>query len=546
MGIQNLHKFLDRACTRNNLSNLRGSVVGVDAMGWIHRGCIASAWELFTGQDTDRFLRFFIKMLMLCNSSGVKPIIVFDGSSLPAKAAEEAGRRQRRAECAARAKSDMESRKITSSKDMDSKLRSLIVQSVSITPEMITRTMSVLRRLGVDFVVAPYEADAQLAYMYKEGIVSGVVSEDSDLLAFGCLRLISKLEPSTGDFADISLEWAFQGRDVPGKPANIGELGKLERWTPSLFTDLCILAGSDYKFGKIFGIGIKTAFQLLCKYGSIERLVSVVGDTRKWTKDQVTKYLEEFKYSKTAFMHHRVFDIKRSLCVTVEGLTAEDETREGVDVPSSVVGVTIPPEYVKGVLTGELDAKKNFEKRIFLDRLPPGVFGPYRDSLRAPSETKTADPTVIDLTQYDQLERQIITEFTKMKSKPTADNKTYLDNLQRLILAPSALEEFDDVDFEVLEELESQPTQPMAPTPVVKPVNPFAKRVSEPESKKPRTSFGSVSSRVELTPSTTSNSITDYLKRESLSGNKPVVPFLSSNDAFNKNAKSGFVRRSFH
>ena len=42
----------------------------------------------------------------------------------------------------------------------------------------------------MEFVVAPYEADAQLAYLstlspQKGGIVA-VISEDSDLLAYGC------------------------------------------------------------------------------------------------------------------------------------------------------------------------------------------------------------------------------------------------------------------------------------------------------------------------------------------------------------------------
>lgn len=38
----------------------------------------------------------------------------------------------------------------------------------------------------VDFIVAPYEADAQLAYLANNGIVDAVITEDSDLIAFGC------------------------------------------------------------------------------------------------------------------------------------------------------------------------------------------------------------------------------------------------------------------------------------------------------------------------------------------------------------------------
>lgn len=55
------------------------------------------------------------------------------------------------------------------------------------------------RARGVDCIVAPYEADAQLAYLSKTGMVQAIITEDSDLLAFGCkkvekiLCLISKL-----------------------------------------------------------------------------------------------------------------------------------------------------------------------------------------------------------------------------------------------------------------------------------------------------------------------------------------------------------------
>lgn len=37
--------------------------------------------------------------------------------------------------------------------------------------------------------MAPYEADAQLAYLMKAGIVQAIISEDSDLLVYGCQKV---------------------------------------------------------------------------------------------------------------------------------------------------------------------------------------------------------------------------------------------------------------------------------------------------------------------------------------------------------------------
>ena len=42
------------------------------------------------------------------------------------------------------------------------------------------------RAKGVDCVVAPYEADAQLAYLSQAGFAQLVITEDSDLVLFGC------------------------------------------------------------------------------------------------------------------------------------------------------------------------------------------------------------------------------------------------------------------------------------------------------------------------------------------------------------------------
>jgi exonuclease 1 len=58
-------------------------------------------------------------------------------------------------------------------------------ESVDITSEMAYAFIMVLKDLNVEYYVAPYEADAQLAYFYLTKKVQAVVTEDSDLLVFG-------------------------------------------------------------------------------------------------------------------------------------------------------------------------------------------------------------------------------------------------------------------------------------------------------------------------------------------------------------------------
>jgi exonuclease-1 len=47
----------------------------------------------------------------------------------------------------------------------------------------------VLRQMNVEYVVAPYEADAQLAFFGLHGHVDLVITEDSDLIAYGCPKV---------------------------------------------------------------------------------------------------------------------------------------------------------------------------------------------------------------------------------------------------------------------------------------------------------------------------------------------------------------------
>ena len=60
----------------------------------------------------------------------------------------------------------------------------VVTDQVEISPKY-----QALRAEQVDYVVAPYEADAQLCFLEREGFVDGIITEDSDLLVFGCRRV---------------------------------------------------------------------------------------------------------------------------------------------------------------------------------------------------------------------------------------------------------------------------------------------------------------------------------------------------------------------
>ena len=47
----------------------------------------------------------------------------------------------------------------------------------------------------MEFIVAPFEADAQMAYLAVNGLVHSVITEDSDMLPYGCPRVSCILLP---------------------------------------------------------------------------------------------------------------------------------------------------------------------------------------------------------------------------------------------------------------------------------------------------------------------------------------------------------------
>ena len=118
---------------------------------------------------------------------------------------------------------------------------------------MAARVIARLRAAGVPFVVAPYEADAQLAVLGLSGAVHAVLTEDSDLLAYGTPRVLFKLAPD--------------GSCVELLSQRLGQCSELNMagWDGDMFTQLCVLSGCDYA-PSVPGVGIKKAATLVRRF----------------------------------------------------------------------------------------------------------------------------------------------------------------------------------------------------------------------------------------------------------------------------------------
>jgi flap endonuclease-1 len=139
-------------------------------------------------------------------------------------------------------------------------------QAVVATTDVIGDAKQLLTLMGIPWVQAPGEGEAQTAYMASKGDVWGAASQDFDSLLYGAPRNIRNLS-ITGR------------RKLPRKNVYIKiepeilELEKIKRelgLNQSQLIDLGILVGTDYNPDGIKGIGPKTALKLIKQHGSIE------------------------------------------------------------------------------------------------------------------------------------------------------------------------------------------------------------------------------------------------------------------------------------
>lgn len=61
-------------------------------------------------------------------------------------------------------------------------------KGVGVSSETASRMIAACRAAGIEIVVAPYEADAQMAHLAKIGAVDAIITEDSDLLVYQAPR----------------------------------------------------------------------------------------------------------------------------------------------------------------------------------------------------------------------------------------------------------------------------------------------------------------------------------------------------------------------
>ena len=185
---------------------------------------------------------------------GIKPILVFDGARLEMKSRIEEERKKIRAEAREKAEQFLRQGNVVGANRK-------FVEAIEISADIVKQLIHHIKNLKVEYVVAPYEADAQLAYLFKQGKIDLVITEDSDLLLFGASKVFFKMNTyGKGveiDLADLHKCDSFSylaGRTLPDST-------QLET-NQMMLLITCIMSGCDY-LESVKGVGFKTALRLI-------------------------------------------------------------------------------------------------------------------------------------------------------------------------------------------------------------------------------------------------------------------------------------------
>ncbi|MDI6642615.1 MAG: flap endonuclease-1 [Candidatus Hodarchaeaceae archaeon] len=247
------------------LEQLRGQVVAIDAMNSLYqflsiiRQRDGEYLRDSKGRITSHLSGLFYRTANFVEA-GIHPVYVFDGEPPRLKARTVEQRRVARTEAAEEWKRALEEGKVEEAKKFAQR-------AGRVDEPMIKQAQTLLGYMGLPWVQAPGEGEAQAAHLVQRGDAWAAASQDFDSLLFGAPTLVRNL--------------AITGRrKLPGKdvyimvsPEVIELKSVLEELgvTQEQLVDIGILVGTDYNEG-IKGIGPKKALELIKKEGSIEKI----------------------------------------------------------------------------------------------------------------------------------------------------------------------------------------------------------------------------------------------------------------------------------
>jgi flap endonuclease-1 len=270
MGIKNLNSVIKESMKKITFDKLHGSKIGVDFSLFLYRFIY----------NKNNPVECFLRQVHLFFRHKILPVYVIDGDAPLEKQTildKRAKKRQKLYDNIAELldrQSDNNSP--TTSSRITCEIKKLEQQCVIFSQKQVQDILYFFELLGIPVIRENEEADFVLAKLSAENKIDYILSDDSDVLAFGAKRVLKnfciKEEKCELYIMDDILE----------------KLGI----TVEKFIDICILCGCDYTM-KIRNMNCGKSLQLIIQYGSIEEVAK---------NTEYTINLEQIKKARELFV----------------------------------------------------------------------------------------------------------------------------------------------------------------------------------------------------------------------------------------------------
>uniref|UniRef100_A0A5S6R0J5 Exonuclease 1 n=1 Tax=Trichuris muris TaxID=70415 RepID=A0A5S6R0J5_TRIMR len=292
MGIKALLSVVHPACRPSHVSEFSGMRVAVDASSWLHKAAFGCSDMIARGLQSDLHITYCMKRVQMLLHNGVHVVLVFDGANLPAKSETNAVRNERRRSMKEQGKKLAAAGKFKEAADC-------FRLATEVTFDVVVDVIKACQGLAnVACLVAPYEADAQLCYLSKAGLIDLVISEDSDLIPFGCTKVLFKM--------DIY----GNGQLYEQEKLHLALQISIEKFDFAKFRRSCILSGCDY-VSNLPGVGIRKAMKFFSKVTSCDprKFLKMIPIYLCMPKLVISAdYIERFIEAENTFLYQVVFD----------------------------------------------------------------------------------------------------------------------------------------------------------------------------------------------------------------------------------------------
>ncbi|KAL6178211.1 hypothetical protein ACLB2K_049730 [Fragaria x ananassa] len=425
MGIKDLLRFIKPYSQIIHIRKYAGKRVGIDAYSWLHKGAYSCSMELCMNSNSERKLKyidyFFMHRIHMLQHHEITPVVVFDGDSVPCKAATGDERHRRRKKFHDLAMEKVEEGNVRAATE-------LFQRAVSVTPSMAHELIKVRRSENIEFVVAPFEADAQLAYLAsleaEKGGIAAVITEDSDLVAYGCQAM-----DQFGNGDELLLNSIFNQAD---------RTPSFQNFDLKLFTGMCVLAGCDF-LPSVPGIGMGKAYALVSKYQNLDRALSVLKLQKG--NQMPEDYPKSFREAAAVFQHAQVYDSDKKIVKHMRPIP--QDLVDSLDGEIEFLGLEIPSSIAIAIAEGKLDPISMEAFDHFPSSSSSHRSGPIESQIThhfQRCETNIVSPQVSSFVAFSshKTRKQDSTMPTE-KHNPVLDEKKYLKEAAALgkLIVPS-------------------------------------------------------------------------------------------------------------